>query len=91
VSTTPTISDVQQTLQAVEQVSVPVANEFIHSASGQATEEKVLGLTNVGIAALPVLASLFSNVIAPAFSHLGSLFHHAHAAATAANPQKPAA
>lgn len=78
-STQPSIPDLQQQLDTFSKVGQAAASPFIHSASGQATEQRVVSLVNLGIAALPLLGSLLQNI--------GGLIHHAHAAmVTAATP-----
>lgn len=74
-STTTPIPDLQQELATLSQVGQAAASPFIKSASGQATEQKVVSEVNLGIAALPLLGQLFTTI--------AGLFHHAHAAATA--------
>lgn len=70
-----TVPDIQQSIQGIEQIGVAAASPFIKSPSGQATEQKVLAEVNLGVAALPLLASLFSAI--------SGLFHHLHAQTSA--------
>ena len=79
-STPINVPDLQNALAGVSQIGQAAASPFIKSAAGQATEQKVVAEVNLGMAALPLLAQLFSTI--------SGLFHHAHAAATA--PAAPA-
>jgi hypothetical protein len=71
----PDLSQLQQELTTFAQVGQAAASPFIKTQSGQATENAVLGEVQLGIAALPVLASLFSSISA--------LFSHVHKTAVA--------
>jgi hypothetical protein len=65
----------ENAIAALEQVGIAAASPFIHSASGQATEGKVIGEVNLAVAALPLLVSLEQAIVA--------IFHHAKKAAAA--------
>jgi len=74
----PVIPDLQTALAQLEQVGQAAASPFIKSDAGKATEGRVLSEVNLGVAALPLLGSLFSAI--------AGLFHHAHAVVSAAKP-----
>lgn len=72
---TSTVPDLQQELATLEQVGAAASAPFIKSESGQRTAQTVTAEVNLGIAALPLLAQLFTT--------LGSIIHHTHAMTTA--------
>jgi hypothetical protein len=82
-STAPSpVSELQQDLQAVEQIGVDASSPFVKSAAGQAKVGTAVNEINLGIAALPVLIDLFKS--------FAGLLSHVHTAATAASATAPA-
>lgn len=81
-STAPSpVSDLQNDLQAVEQLGVIASSPFVKTAAGQAKVGTAVSEINLGIAALPVLIDLIKS--------FAGLLSHVHTAAIAA-PAAPA-